>query len=130
MGATPAKAVSAESKVQNGTAKENGADAKPKQLTLKFMERGVGRVHINTTADSARILMRMKGTHAVLLNTPVFGSTRYEPEGKKSVRFTAFEGDGKQFKTYRLNLGNTEARDNFVALANAELQRYKESHPN
>ena len=128
LGQTPAKSgTSGDLGADSGNGK-NGADKKNEGSATKkaWMERGVGRVYINVANEGggARIVMRMKGTHAVMLNTPISMSKSFEPVGNNSVRFMAAENVNGSWKLgmCRLNLGSTDTRDAFVVAARGLLK--------
>ncbi|CAK9102043.1 unnamed protein product [Durusdinium trenchii] len=64
----------------------------------RWQERGCGIVHINRhkTSGAGRLVMRMRGVLKLLLNTPIFPTTRYEKVGQKSVRFVGVDTEESQ----------------------------------
>jgi len=82
----------------------------------RWQEKGCGILHINWNAKtgSGRLVMRMRGVLKVLLNTPVFPTTKYERVGQKSVRFVGIDPedhpkDGKiSMCAFRLTLQNSD----------------------
>lgn len=93
----------------------------------RWQERGTGIVHINKHAKTGagRLVMRMRGVLKLLLNTPVFPTTKYEKVGQKSVRFVGVdaekcavppkEGD-MSLCAYRLNLLSNDQQGKFLAV--------------
>jgi Ran-binding protein 3 len=82
----------------------------------RWQEKGCGILHINWNAKngSGRLVMRMRGVLKVLLNTPVFPTTKYERVGQKSVRFVGIDvedhsKDGQiPMCAFRLTLQNSD----------------------
>mmetsp|Transcript_29178 Transcript_29178/g.81614 ORF Transcript_29178/g.81614 Transcript_29178/m.81614 type:complete len:410 (+) Transcript_29178:60-1289(+) len=79
----------------------------------KWKERGVGPVRLNVEADDpgkSRIVMRMEGSGALLLNVRIFSKLHAEMMGEKSIVIVALGSDGTQ--TYRLRMGQkADAQD-------------------
>lgn len=78
--------------------------------------------------------MRMRGVLKLLLNTPVFPTTKYERLGQKSVRFVGVDvddegaafvkaADAKEVKmcAYRMSLQGTEKQDEFLSVLRGTL---------
>ncbi|CAJ1421320.1 unnamed protein product [Effrenium voratum] len=86
----------------------------------RWQERGCGIVHINRHKSSGhfRLVMRMRGVGKLLLNTPVFPSTRYEKVGQKSVRFVGVDADDQAnaLCAFRLNLHSSDQQEKFLAV--------------
>ena len=97
-------------------------EGEPKSEGWRWQERGCGIVHINRhkTTGAGRLVMRMRGVLKLLLNTPIFPSTRYEKVGEKSVRFVGVdtEESGKEvsFCAFRLNLHSSDQQGKFLAV--------------
>lgn len=90
-----------------------------------WQERGSGIVHINrhSKTGDGRLVMRMRGVLKLLLNTPVFPTTKYERVGQKSVRFVGVDAEApiapdKQVTlcAYRLNLQSADQQGKFLAV--------------
>jgi len=91
-----------------------------------WQERGCGIVHINrhSKTGDGRLVMRMRGVLKLLLNTPVFPTTKYERVGQKSVRFVGVDAEvaaatpDKQITlcAYRLNLQSADQQGKFLAV--------------
>jgi len=90
-----------------------------------WQERGCGIVHINrhSKTGDGRLVMRMRGVLKLLLNTPVFPTTKYERVGQKSVRFVGVDAEvpaalDKQVTlcAYRLNLQSADQQGKFLAV--------------
>ncbi|CAE7448184.1 YRB2 [Symbiodinium natans] len=68
--------------------------------------------------------MRMRGVLKLLLNTPVFPTTRYEMVGQKSVRFVGVDAEAQDgtkseevsFSAFRLNLHSSDQQGKFLAV--------------
>jgi len=100
--------------------------AKPgDQKGWHWQERGSGIVHINrhSKTGDGRLVMRMRGVLKLLLNTPVFPTTKYERVGQKSVRFVGVDAEAaiapdKQVTlcAYRLNLQSADQQGKFLAV--------------
>ncbi|CAK9030316.1 Ran-specific GTPase-activating protein 2 (Ran-binding protein 2) (RANBP2) [Durusdinium trenchii] len=91
----------------------------------RWQERGCGIVHINRhkTSGAGRLVMRMRGVLKLLLNTPIFPTTRYEKVGQKSVRFVGVDTEESQschgevaFCAFRLNLHSSDQQGKFLAV--------------
>lgn len=90
----------------------------------RWQERGCGKVHINrhSKTETGRLVMRMRGVHRLLLNTPIIPTTKYESLGKKSVRFVGadLDADGVEGSSplcaYRLSLQTGEQQAEFLSV--------------
>lgn len=94
----------------------------------RWQERGCGIVHINRnrTRGTARLVMRMRGILKLLLNTPVFPTTKYEKVGQKSVRFVGVDAEdaaatpkeeGKvSLCAFRLSMQNNDQQGKFLSI--------------
>lgn len=92
----------------------------------RWQERGCGIVHINKhrKTGAGRLVMRMRGVLKLLLNTPVFPTTKYEKVGQKSVKFVGVDADAKPAKAkdevvltaFRLNLQSSDQQEKFLAV--------------
>jgi len=83
----------------------------------RWMERGSGIVHVNRHRQSGagRIVMRMRGVGKLLLNTPVFPTTKYEKIGQKSVRFVGVDdGEEKALSAFRVSLQSSDQQEKFL----------------
>eukprot|EP00419_Tripos_fusus_P089709 CAMPEP_0172869984 /NCGR_PEP_ID=MMETSP1075-20121228/90639_1 /TAXON_ID=2916 /ORGANISM="Ceratium fusus, Strain PA161109" /LENGTH=344 /DNA_ID=CAMNT_0013720053 /DNA_START=5 /DNA_END=1039 /DNA_ORIENTATION=- len=128
---TPETATTAD--VQDGLTNKN--DVQSEITTAKsgdqkgwhWQERGCGIVHINrhSKTGDGRLVMRMRGVLKLLLNTPVFPTTKYERVGQKSVRFVGVDAEAadaplkdKQVTlcAYRLNLQSADQQGKFLAV--------------
>lgn len=88
----------------------------------RWQERGGGTLHINRSAKSSgiRFVMRTRGVLKLVLNTPVFPTTKYEKVGQKSVTFMGIDteepaSDKVAFCSYRLNLLSSDQQGKFLA---------------
>lgn len=107
----------------------DGADAK---TDWQWQERGSGVVHINRhrKTGAGRLVMRMRGVLKLLLNTPVFPTTKYEKVGQKSVRFVGVDTDESRSSdsnadvkddqvnmcAFRLNLQSNDQQGKFLTV--------------
>merc|ERR1740121_881352 len=91
----------------------------------RWQERGCGVVHINRhgTTGAGRLVMRMRGVLKLLLNTPVFPTTKYEKVGQKSMRFVGVDteedaGAPREVAlcAYRLSLQSGDQQAKFLAV--------------
>lgn len=92
----------------------------------RWQERGCGIVHINKhrKTGAGRLVMRMRGVLKLLLNTPVFPTTKYEKVGQKSVKFVGVDADAKPDKAkdevgltaFRVNLQSSDQQEKFLAV--------------
>lgn len=89
----------------------------------RWQEKGHGILHINRHArtGTGRLVMRMRGVLKLLLNTPVFPTTKYEKVGQKSVRFVGVDSEESDTKdgqaswcAYRLNLLSSDQQGKFL----------------
>lgn len=103
-------------------AAENGAEA---AKTWRWQERGCGIVHINrhSKTGAGRLVMRLRGVGKLLLNTPVFPTTKYERLGQKSVRFMGVDvdvdataGAVATLCAFRLSLQNGDQQGEFLSV--------------
>lgn len=100
--------------------KVHPAEGDSKSEGWRWQERGCGIVHINRhkATGAGRLVMRMRGVLKLLLNTPIFPTTRYEKVGQKSVRFVGVDNDesGKEvsFCAFRLNLHSSDQQGKFL----------------
>merc|ERR1712039_1091875 len=101
------------------------------------MGRGCGIVHINRhrKTGAGRLVMRMRGVLKLLLNTPVFPTTKYEKVGQKSVRFVGVDTDESRNSgitadakdeqvsmcAFRLNLQSNDQQGKFLAVLRDSL---------
>ena len=73
--------------------KKEGEEEKPP----RWQERGVGPVHLNVQKDNegrSRLVMRVEGSFALILNTPVFKQFKVEKVNDKNIRFVSVKADG------------------------------------
>lgn len=89
----------------------------------RWQERGCGFVHINRhrASGAGRIVMRMRGVLKLLLNTPVFPTTRYEKMGQKTVRFVGIDAeepsqDKVPLSAFRISLQSADQQDKFLTV--------------
>jgi len=103
-------------------AAENGAEA---AKAWRWQERGCGIVHINrhSKTGAGRLVMRLRGVGKLLLNTPVFPTTKYERLGQKSVRFMGVDvdvdataGAVASLCAFRLSLQNGDQQGEFLSV--------------
>jgi len=97
--------------------------------TWRWQERGCGIVHINKhrKTGACRLVMRLRGVLKLLLNTPVFPTTKYEKLGKKSVSFVGVDSEvnggtnagGVALSSYRLTLQNGDQQAKFLEVLRA-----------
>eukprot|EP00440_Ansanella_granifera_P022819 gb/GFBE01024781.1/.p1 GENE.gb/GFBE01024781.1/~~gb/GFBE01024781.1/.p1 ORF type:complete len:310 (+),score=88.38 gb/GFBE01024781.1/:1-930(+) len=91
----------------------------------RWQERGCGVVHLNRhkKTGAGRLVMRMRGVLKLLLNTPVFPTTKYEKVGQKSVRFVGVDAEMEEAKldkgevslsAFRLNLFSGDQQGKFL----------------
>uniref|UniRef100_A0A7S4SG42 RanBD1 domain-containing protein n=1 Tax=Alexandrium monilatum TaxID=311494 RepID=A0A7S4SG42_9DINO len=109
----------------NEVSEAANAGAPAEERGWHWQERGCGIVHINRhgKTGAGRLVMRMRGVLKLLLNTPVFPTTKYERVGQKSVRFVgvdaeaaaAREGGRVSLCAYRLNLQSGDQQGRFLA---------------
>ncbi|CAE7657869.1 YRB2 [Symbiodinium microadriaticum] len=101
------------------------SDSKEGSEAWTWQERGCGIVQINRhkRTRACRLVMRMRGVLKLLLNTPVFPTTRYEMVGQKSVRFVGVDADTHEaksekvpFSAFRLNLHSSDQQGKFLAI--------------
>lgn len=101
------------------------SDSKEGSEAWTWQERGCGIVEINRhkRTRACRLVMRMRGVLKLLLNTPVFPTTRYEMVGQKSVRFVGVDADTHEaksekvpFSAFRLNLHSSDQQGKFLAI--------------
>merc|ERR1740121_532056 len=100
----------------------------------RWQERGCGVVHINRhgTTGAGRLVMRMRGVLKLLLNTPVFPTTKYEKVGQKSVKFVGVDADAKPAKAkddvaltaFRLNLQSSDQQEKFLAVLSDLMSKH------
>mmetsp|Transcript_106944 Transcript_106944/g.130427 ORF Transcript_106944/g.130427 Transcript_106944/m.130427 type:complete len:269 (+) Transcript_106944:56-862(+) len=102
--------------------KAHSAEGDSKSEGWRWQERGCGIVHINRhkTTGAGRLVMRMRGVLKLLLNTPIFPTTRYEKVGQKSVRFVGVDTEESSkevsFCAFRLNLHSSDQQGKFLAV--------------
>jgi len=88
----------------------------------RWQERGCGVVHINRhgKTGAGRLVMRMRGVLKLLLNTPVFPTTKYEKVGQKSMRFVGVDAEEDAGEValcaYRLSLQSGDQQAKFLAV--------------
>merc|ERR1712151_598775 len=96
----------------------------------RWQERGTGVIHINRHRQkgSCRLVMRMRGVLKLLLNTPIFPTTKYEKIGQKLIRFVGVDaksGDDASapvsLSAYRLNLHSGDQQAKFSEVLRTEL---------
>jgi len=107
------------------TVRSQGSEAKG----WRWQERGCGVVHVHRHRSGAgRLVMRMRGVLKLLLNTPVFPTTKYDRVGQKSVRFVGVDTeqvvDGETLKgedagagalcAYRLSFQSGDQQSKFL----------------
>mmetsp|Transcript_29604 Transcript_29604/g.55410 ORF Transcript_29604/g.55410 Transcript_29604/m.55410 type:complete len:278 (+) Transcript_29604:68-901(+) len=99
-------------------------DTKERSEGWRWQERGCGIVHINRhkKTRAGRLVMRMRGVLKLLLNTPIFPTTRYEMVGQKSVRFVGVDADKENSEkevplcAFRLNLHSSDQQGKFMSV--------------
>lgn len=120
---TPASADAAPPTTAAAATDSSGAAASPNangdSSSWRWVERGCGKFSINrhNTTGAGRMVLRMKGILKILLNTPVFPTTKYERVGQKSVMFLAIDAEGTtnaSFCKHRLNLGSNDQQSRFL----------------
>eukprot|EP00746_Dinoflagellata_sp_MGD_P025104 gnl/MRDRNA2_/MRDRNA2_158984_c0_seq1.p1 gnl/MRDRNA2_/MRDRNA2_158984_c0~~gnl/MRDRNA2_/MRDRNA2_158984_c0_seq1.p1 ORF type:complete len:364 (-),score=88.91 gnl/MRDRNA2_/MRDRNA2_158984_c0_seq1:22-1113(-) len=96
----------------------------------QWQDRGCGVIHLNRHRESGRgrLVMRMRGVRKVLLNTPVFPTTKYEKVGQKSVKFMGVDVESapsecEKFAAYRLNLLSADKQSSFMQALQDMLQK-------
>lgn len=96
----------------------------------QWQDRGCGVIHLNRHRESGRgrLVMRMRGVRKVLLNTPVFPTTKYEKVGQKSVKFMGVDVESapsecEKFAAYRLNLLSADKQSSFMKVLQDMLQQ-------
>eukprot|EP00930_Biecheleria_cincta_P038843 TRINITY_DN26703_c0_g1_i1.p1 TRINITY_DN26703_c0_g1~~TRINITY_DN26703_c0_g1_i1.p1 ORF type:complete len:369 (-),score=96.57 TRINITY_DN26703_c0_g1_i1:1-1107(-) len=101
----------------------------------RWQERGCGIVHINKhrKTGAGRLVMRMRGVLKLLLNTPIFPTTKYEKVGQKSVKFVGVDTDAKPDKAkdevvltaFRLNLQSSDQQEKFLAVLGDLVSKHR-----
>lgn len=102
-----------------------GAGSASKENGWRWQERGLGTVHINRhkKTGAGRLVMRMRGVLKLLLNTPVFPTTKYEKVGNRSVCFVGVDVEGSTqadqvvtLSAFRISLGSSDLQGRFLAM--------------